>query len=252
MREVSCSTRKGGTVGLARRWAQLVCLLLPPLLGIVWAAAARAEGLTAKEHYERGTTLYDLQRYSEAAREYEAAFELKPDPALLFNIGQAHRFARDYEKAIAAFRSYLRRLPRAANREEVESRIREMQRLLDQQQSSLQHPPIDTIPLTEPAATRPSAGGAAQPPPAEAASPASSRPLVSSGQLDQVNASSSPSPPPALAEAPRRRKLWWVGVLVGGVAAVGLAVGLGVGLPHSGSTEPTKGSISPGVLPVTP
>src|SRR5256885_6575022 len=74
--------------------------------------AAHAEDVAAaKMHYERGTALYDLQRYLEAAKEYEAAFEAKNDPALLFNIAQAYRFGGDYAKAIAAFRSFLRRVP---------------------------------------------------------------------------------------------------------------------------------------------
>ena len=30
----------------------------------------------AREHYQRGTKLYDLQRYEEAAKEYEAAYEI--------------------------------------------------------------------------------------------------------------------------------------------------------------------------------
>jgi tetratricopeptide (TPR) repeat protein len=89
---------------------------------VLFSAPVGAEDAKqAKEHFERGTTAYDLQRYAEAAREYELAYEAKNDPALLFNIGQAYRFAGDYAKAIGAFKSYLRRVPKLSNRAEVEA-----------------------------------------------------------------------------------------------------------------------------------
>ncbi len=52
------------------------------LIVLLSSAAASAEP-TAKQRFERGTTLYDLGKFNEAAHEYEAAFELKNDPALL-------------------------------------------------------------------------------------------------------------------------------------------------------------------------
>jgi tetratricopeptide (TPR) repeat protein len=130
---------------------------------VMLSARARADGLAeAKQHYDRGTTLYDLQRFVEAAHEYEQAYELIHDPALLFNIGQAFRFGGDYAKAIGAFRSYLRRLPDAENREEVMLRIAEMQKHLDEQKTLNEKPPEGTIAPVAPA----------PPPAAPAASPA--------------------------------------------------------------------------------
>src|SRR6185503_4186918 len=101
-----------------------------------------AEDLAAaREHYKRGTTLYDLSRFAEAAREYELAFENKDEPILLFNIAQAYRFAGDYQRAINAYRSFLRRLPKTSNRAEVEQRIVEMQKLIDDQKKTMAAPP---------------------------------------------------------------------------------------------------------------
>src|SRR4051812_27371990 len=116
------------------------------LLVLLCSPRAHADDLAdAKAHYQRGTKLYDLQRYLEAAKEYEAAFELKDEPALLFNIGQAYRFGGENQKAAGAFRSYLRRLPHAANRVEVEARIADLQRLSDEQKKSQDAPPRDTL-----------------------------------------------------------------------------------------------------------
>jgi tetratricopeptide (TPR) repeat protein len=123
---------------------------------------ARAWAETAKEHYERGTTLFDLQKYAEAAVEYEKAYQIRQEPALLYNLGQAYRFAGNPTKAMGAYRSFLRRMPSTPRRAEVERLIREMQELEEQQK----HPP----PAPEPApAPAPAPAGVAPPPAAPVA-----------------------------------------------------------------------------------
>src|SRR5205085_883710 len=109
-------------------------------------AAAEDPATIAREHFERGSMLYDLRRYREAAREYEEAYATKPLPALLFNIGQAYRFAGAAEEALASYRAYLRRVPTAENRLEVEARIRELAAVVDSQRRTQQAPPHGTEP----------------------------------------------------------------------------------------------------------
>jgi tetratricopeptide (TPR) repeat protein len=139
---------------------RVVFILAITVVSLGRSQPAGADDLpTARQHYDKGTALYDLQRYAEAAREYELAFEAKQDPALLFNIGQAYRFANQYVKAIGAFRSYLRRLPNAENRLDVETRIAEMQRLLDEQRRSHEQPPGGIAPLPRPTVEQPVQGG---------------------------------------------------------------------------------------------
>jgi tetratricopeptide (TPR) repeat protein len=108
---------------------------------------ARADTLAdARAHYERGSALFDVGKFADAAHEYEAAYELRPDPVLLFNIGQAYRLASDYAKAIFSYKAYLRRVPNAQNRGMVEARIAEMTRLLEAQprsQPGLPAPPAE-------------------------------------------------------------------------------------------------------------
>src|SRR5262249_46569522 len=82
----------------------LLCALLIPCV-------AGAEGLTAKEHYKKGVSYYALQKFAEAALEYEAAFEMQPDPALLYNAAQAHRLAGNKQRAVALYMSFLRMFP---------------------------------------------------------------------------------------------------------------------------------------------
>ena len=96
------------------------------------ATSAHADASAdARAHYEEGTKLYDLGRYQEAAHEYEEAFRLHPDPALLFNIGQAYRQAGDDEAAARAYRGFLRRFPDYEKRSEVEGYIQQLQQRID-------------------------------------------------------------------------------------------------------------------------
>jgi hypothetical protein len=107
---------------------------------------------SARQHFKKGNRLFDLQRYLEAAKEYEAAYEAKDDPALLFNIGQAYRLAADYPKAIGAYKSFLRRNPGAKNRVELETRIADLQRLVAEQKRNEEATPAGTAQPTEHAA----------------------------------------------------------------------------------------------------
>jgi iron complex outermembrane receptor protein len=157
----------------------------------------------ARQHYANGKRAYDLGHFDEAAREYELAYRAKDDPALLYNLGQAHRLAGNLQQAVLSYKAYLRNVPDAPNRAEVEARIRELQTAID----STPRPaaPTETHPSTTPAAM----------------SPASSSSAVA---VAHENASRPAAP------AKKRRALMW-GFIVGGAAIViGVGVGLGVGL----------------------
>jgi tetratricopeptide (TPR) repeat protein len=82
-----------------------------------------ANKAAAKEHYQRGTSLYDLGHYPEAIKEFEAAYELKNDPAFLYNLAQSYRQAGDAEQALHFYRTYLRYVPKPPNKAEIEERI---------------------------------------------------------------------------------------------------------------------------------
>src|SRR4051794_19974635 len=99
------------------RWA--VSLLLVSALLVQARPAGADASQEARTRFEKGTTLYDLGQYLDAAHEYEEAYKLRNSPPLLFNIGQAYRLAGEHAKALRAYRSYLRRVPDASNRAEV-------------------------------------------------------------------------------------------------------------------------------------
>ncbi|HET9625915.1 MAG TPA: tetratricopeptide repeat protein, partial [Kofleriaceae bacterium] len=88
----------------------LLVLSLLLLFGRV-ALADDAAMRESKRHFERGEKLYALTRFSEALDEYQKAFDAKPIPAFLFNIGQCYRNLGDYDAAIFSYRKYLKLAP---------------------------------------------------------------------------------------------------------------------------------------------
>jgi tetratricopeptide (TPR) repeat protein len=190
------------------------------LLFLLASGAARADNAAeARAHYRRGLTAYDLGKFGEAAHEYEVAYELRQDPALLFNIGQAYRFGGDYPKAILEFKAYLRRVPDAPNRHEVESRILEMQRLIDQQAQSARNPPRDTLAPTDTPAEPPSAPQ--QPaPPVETPAPEPNGPATSPAPTSDA--------PSASADQHRGRTTLIAGLTIASVGIAATAVGIGL------------------------
>jgi tetratricopeptide (TPR) repeat protein len=81
----------------------------------------------ARRHYERGEKLFALGRFDEALEEYQTAFDAKPLPGFLYNIGQCYRNLADYDQAIFSFKKYLNLEPDAPNREAVERLIEELE-----------------------------------------------------------------------------------------------------------------------------
>jgi tetratricopeptide (TPR) repeat protein len=106
----------------------LVCLAVGSAATPVRADDARS---AARRHFEQGTSLYDIGKFREAAHEYEEAYKAKNDPALLYNIGQAYRLGGEAQAAMTAYHAYLRRLPTAPNRAQVEEHLSVLQRQLD-------------------------------------------------------------------------------------------------------------------------
>jgi tetratricopeptide (TPR) repeat protein len=109
------------------------------VLGLALQArpALAADEEEAKIHFDKAEMAYKLGRYNEAIREYEAAYRAMPEAAFLFNIAQSHRqqYRLDkkpfhLQKALTLYKSYLREIPRAQNRDTVQKLIDELKSLL--------------------------------------------------------------------------------------------------------------------------
>ncbi|HET6146119.1 MAG TPA: hypothetical protein VFH68_01195 [Polyangia bacterium] len=140
------------------------CLLAP--LGSPSAAAGGTEAgkKAARPHYEKGASEYNLGHFAESISEFEKAYEQDPAPILLFNIAQAHRQSGNNERAAFFYRRYLEQEPSAANRAEVEKRIKDLESVIQQQNDVKRRPPTEVTDQDQRAAAPP-AGTAPAPPP---------------------------------------------------------------------------------------
>ena len=81
----------------------------------------------AKAHTKQGAAYYDLGRYADANTEFESAYLIEQDPALLYNMGQCQRKLGKSEEAVHFFRTYLRRSPTGPFASSATQRIKEIE-----------------------------------------------------------------------------------------------------------------------------
>ncbi len=76
----------------------------------------------AGKHFQRGVALFNEADYAGALAEFKKAYELAPNPAVLYNIGQTHFQLRSYASALQTFERYLTEAgPSAEHRAEAEA-----------------------------------------------------------------------------------------------------------------------------------
>jgi hypothetical protein len=245
---------------LGLRATTLSCLLAALVLAL--ASPARGEDDSteqARQHYETGTKQYDLGHWDDAIREFEKAYELRPDPSFLYNLAQAYRRKGDSKRALDLYRNYLAKTPKSPLRPEIEERIKSLQKQIDEEASAKPVPPAlqPTVPPTAPPAALP-LGQAVAPAPAEAQVPSSPQagsgpapgalpatapvfpPTNQPGQAAPLATGSEPVASVATASPPAApgRTLRIAGIVCGsvGVAFVGMGVGFGL-LAHNLSSK---------------
>lgn len=199
-----------------------------PILLIAWIGVAGAEPVPveqqARRHYDEGRKAFDLGEFARAIREFKAAYEIKTDPVLLYNIAQAYRLTNDLGQAIFFYKSYLRTQPRALNRKEVEARLARLEEEQAKAHALAVEPPTDTAePPTMPRQS---------PPPREAATPApESVPLVQA----------------AAPEPERRPTRSWVWATIGVAAALVVGALIAVIVVETGTNYTDAGRQSCGM-----
>jgi hypothetical protein len=198
----------------------LVLLVMVP-----GAQAADQPKDLAAIHVRKATAAYNLGKFAEAAKEYEAAYEQTLDPNLLFNIGQAYRLAGDRDKAIMAYRSFIRSGPQSEQRHLAESKIRELER----QRSMAPAPTVPPEPAASAAAPvatpAPTAAAPVVPPSTGTPSPASAAAATpSTTQAAGVLVAAPTAPEPAQPAAFYKRWPFWTAV--GAVVVGGVVLGI--------------------------
>src|SRR5450432_3513724 len=143
----------------------LAVLLLGAGLGSM-GTQARAAEITPQQKqemktlYERATRAYDVGKYNEAIEEYQKAYEIGGDPPMLYNIAQAYRLNDQPGEAVRFYRRYLQRAPNARNKDDVERKIAEQEKIVEDRrkaQAAVTPPPppagVTTAPPPTPAVT---------------------------------------------------------------------------------------------------
>ena len=161
-------------------------LLALCLIGSAPAAFADAAA-DAKAQYERATAHFAVGEFAKAADEYQQAYTLKPDPALLYNAAQSFRLAGNNERALILYKNYVQLYPEQPNVDEVRGQIAKLKEAVAAQEKAKTNPPTSTVPVT-PGSVAPSQSIAVA--------------------------------PPVHRERPLYKK-WWFWAIVGGVVAAG-------------------------------
>jgi tetratricopeptide (TPR) repeat protein len=206
------------------------------LLLSVGASAARAADVTPQQKqemkslYERATRAYDVGKYNEAIEEYQKAYEIGGDPPMLYNIAQAYRLNDQPGEAVRFYRRYLQRAPNARNKDDVERKIAEQEKIVEDRrkaQAAVTPPPAPPPVTTPPPSTTPAA-----PPPVTVGPPAPT-PAVT------------PTPEPVTGEtpppAPVGESSGGKTLKIVGIAAIGVGVLAEVGSLIFGKIAKDKG-----------
>ncbi len=135
------------------------------LLACLARPAAAASGKDAKKIYEEATAAFGLGKYAVAAEKYEAAFAIRPDPALLYNAAQSYRLAGNKPRALELYRNYVRLYPDGSNANDARSHVAALKKEIEDER-----PPIEMA--------RPPRPGVQPPPGVPAPAPA---PLPATG-----------------------------------------------------------------------
>jgi len=90
-------------------------------------AAAGSSVAAARAHARQALAFYDLKRFQEAFGEFEQAYLIEQDPALLYDMAQCQRKLGNNEEALHFYRTYLRRVPKGPSAVEAEKRAREIE-----------------------------------------------------------------------------------------------------------------------------
>jgi tetratricopeptide (TPR) repeat protein len=201
-------------------------IVVAVLLGTNRPVAAD-EGSAARKAFLSGMKHFDLAEYRDALNDFRDGYRAKEDPVFLYNIAQCYRALGEQKDALRYYRLYLNRSPDARNRSEVEEKISSLQSAIaaaderSARQSERSTPVASTGKPTAPAPVVTSQNSAA----------------VAPERTDlTVRATAKPASVPVY-------KRWWLWTIVGGVAAAGAGLGIGLAVTQSnkvsGTTFPT-------------
>ncbi|HLK92180.1 MAG TPA: hypothetical protein VKZ18_19965 [Polyangia bacterium] len=166
----------------------------------LFALPARAERKHDKDQklVEQGRRAYNLGHWADALSDFEKAYELSGDAALLFNLAETHRQLGHSADALRLYNSYLRELPTGSDHDAAVSAVKDLSAATGAKPAA-PAAPRPTTPPPAPAATAPKPAPASNPPPAASAKPPAASPAPATSPPP---AKSTTWPPPATTPPP--------------------------------------------------
>jgi tetratricopeptide (TPR) repeat protein len=233
-------------------------LVLAVALLIALAPAVRQASAAGDRREVEARTLFFKGEYQRALDLYAAIYADSSHPVLLRNIGRCHQKLQQPDKAIEAFRGYLRLNDKAkpTDRDEVAGYIREMEALKAKQEQEQERAAAATA-----AGRPPPKSTEAKPPVSPARSGGSEQASLSSGSLalrqEEAREPASPAgadlaarPPgggedrggTGASDQPRAlTRQWWFWAGIGAAVVAGVAVALIVGRQDGTGDPPCPG-----------
>src|SRR5262245_53226204 len=211
---------------------------LTSLVVLLLAAPVAAEDKeAAREAYKEGTRQFDIGEYRAALEAFKRAYLNYEEPAFLFNIAQCHRMLGEKQEALRVYRTFLRKLPDAPNRNEIQKIMNNLEAAIANEEAAKARSPQGTIEPPSHVTQPPSTPPPSTPSESKKAKPQAEKPVV---VAKEAPAPSAPTPV---------YKKWWLWTTV---ALVAVGVGVGVGLGVASSTpvfNPTLPETGPGARP---
>jgi len=146
-------------------WAVVAFVAVVLAAGAAHAAKSKAgKAEEIREYLDKATAAFALNHFADAAENYEKAFALKPDAAVLYNAAQAHRLANNKERALELYQSYLR-LYGSDKRAEIEKHVENLKQAIEKDRAVATSPPTSPAPVGGAPAEAPPPAPAEPPPP---------------------------------------------------------------------------------------
>lgn len=121
------------TLGRVLMAAVLLCAVVASTPARAQETVSEEDDARAQMHFRVAQSHYEARRWQDAAREFQAAFDLSQRTVLLVNVATARERALQFEEARAALEQYLALEPTTEDRAEIEARIAEYSRLAAEQ-----------------------------------------------------------------------------------------------------------------------
>ncbi|GAB4212356.1 MAG: hypothetical protein OHK0013_35010 [Sandaracinaceae bacterium] len=145
-------------------WAVPLLALLVVVVAPRVASAQRVRSALeqARDRMEQGQAYFLQGRFGEAAAEFEAAYQIQPFTAFLYNAGVAYESGGELPRAVELFQRYVSQESNERDRAEVEARIAQLRARIQEREERLARERAER----EAAAAAAAAAGT-EPPPAE-------------------------------------------------------------------------------------